>query len=97
MQRYPEVLEYFYGLVRLDLPGDEEPGVRDPPLSALGGGAAFGGGRKVRMQEPRERDRRERRRSVVPAPMPQPPPRAPSRPQTAFAPMQGYGYVPPGY
>ncbi|TVY88482.1 hypothetical protein LAWI1_G004550, partial [Lachnellula willkommii] len=98
VQRYPEVLEYFYGLVRLDLPGDDEPGVRDPPLSALGGGAAFGGmGRKVRVQEPRERERRERRRSVAPPPMPPQPPRAPSRPQTAFAPMQGYGYVPPGY
>jgi hypothetical protein len=85
VQRYPEVLEYFYGLVHLDLPGDEELGVRDPPLSALGGQW-----RKVRVQEPR----RERRRSVQ---APQPPARVPSRPGTAFAPMTGYGYVPPGY
>ncbi|ESZ91121.1 hypothetical protein SBOR_8485 [Sclerotinia borealis F-4128] len=47
VQRYPEVLEYFFSLVELTLPSDEEPGVRDPPLSALGGG-----GRKVRLSEP---------------------------------------------
>ncbi|KAF4625479.1 hypothetical protein G7Y89_g12686 [Cudoniella acicularis] len=51
VQRYPEVLEYFYGLVDLNLPGDDEPGVRDPPLSALGGVGATGG-RKVRLREP---------------------------------------------
>ncbi|RFU30460.1 hypothetical protein B7463_g5856, partial [Scytalidium lignicola] len=74
VQRYPEVLEYFYGLVDLNLPSDDEPAVRDPPLSALTGG----GGRKVRLREPtpgggererereRERDRdrdRDRRRT----------------------------------
>lgn len=37
VQRYPEVLEYFYSLVELTLPADEEPQVRDPPLSALNG------------------------------------------------------------
>lgn len=37
VQRYPEVLEYFFGLVELTLPADDEPGVRDPPLSALNG------------------------------------------------------------
>ncbi|KAF7881515.1 hypothetical protein EAF00_011884 [Botryotinia globosa] len=80
VQRYPEVLEYFFSLVELTLPSDEEPGVRDPPLSALGGG----GGRKVRLSEPgpprgstpavsdggeeRERDRRrEQRRIGTPA------------------------------
>ncbi|KAF7871800.1 hypothetical protein EAF04_003907 [Stromatinia cepivora] len=79
VQRYPEVLEYFFSLVELSLPSDEEPGVRDPPLSALGGG-----GRKVRLSEPgpqrgstpaasdggeeRERDRRrEQRRIGTPA------------------------------
>jgi hypothetical protein len=107
VQRYPEVLEYFYGLVDLNLPGDDEPGVRDPPLSALGGVGA-GRERKVRLREPlvereRERDshrherrrslgRRERERQVAP-----PPPllRVPSRPATAFAPESGYGYVGP--
>jgi hypothetical protein len=36
VRRYPEVLEYFYGLVELGLPADDEPFVKDPPLSALG-------------------------------------------------------------
>lgn len=52
VQRYPEVLEYFYGLVDLGLPGDDETCVRDPPLSALGGGA-----RKVRLRDPRDESR----------------------------------------
>ncbi|KAJ9137334.1 Serine/threonine protein phosphatase [Pleurostoma richardsiae] len=37
VQRYPEVLEYFYSLVELTLPDDNESAVRDPPLSALNG------------------------------------------------------------
>ncbi|KAI7784772.1 hypothetical protein LA080_009091 [Diaporthe eres] len=37
VQRYPEVLEYFYSLVELTLPPDDDPTVRDPPLSALSG------------------------------------------------------------
>jgi hypothetical protein len=94
VQRYPEVLEYFYGLVTLDLPGDDEPGVRDPPLSALGGGM----GRKVRVREPvdggRRRRREERERPVAPPP---PPLRVPSRGGVGFAPPPGYGYVPSGY
>lgn len=96
VQRYPEVLEYFYGLVRLDLPGDEEQGVRDPPLSALGGG--MGGGRKVRVREPHEAGGKRRRREERPvAPMP-PPGRVPSRGGGGgFAPPMGYGYVPSGY
>ncbi|KAI9642111.1 hypothetical protein NHQ30_008912 [Ciborinia camelliae] len=77
VQRYPEVLEYFFSLVEFSIPSDDEPGVRDPPLSALGGG-----GRKVRLTEPvpqrgstpavsdggeeRER-RREQRRIGTPA------------------------------
>lgn len=66
MQRYPEVLEYFYGLVDLNLPSDDEPGVRDPPLSALGGvGVGRERERKVRLREPTElvEERRRRRRS----------------------------------
>lgn len=34
--RYPEVLEYFYSLVEVSLPADDEAAVKDPPLSALG-------------------------------------------------------------
>ncbi|TDZ38881.1 hypothetical protein C8034_v005898 [Colletotrichum sidae] len=37
VQRYPEVLEYFYSLVHLELPLDTDPAVKDPPLSALSG------------------------------------------------------------
>ncbi|GAB0137395.1 hypothetical protein EsDP_00005660 [Epichloe bromicola] len=37
VQRYPEVLEYFFGLAELTLPGDDDPAVKDPPLSALNG------------------------------------------------------------
>ncbi|KAF0330141.1 hypothetical protein GQ607_002471 [Colletotrichum asianum] len=37
VQRYPEVLEYFYSLVDLTLPPDDDPTVKDPPLSALSG------------------------------------------------------------
>jgi hypothetical protein len=42
VQRYPEVLEYFYSLVELTLPGDDEPAVKDPPLSALNGSRKAG-------------------------------------------------------
>ncbi|RCI13987.1 hypothetical protein L249_8043 [Ophiocordyceps polyrhachis-furcata BCC 54312] len=37
VQRYPEVLEYYFGLVELTLPADDEQAVKDPPLSALNG------------------------------------------------------------
>ncbi|KAK4129985.1 hypothetical protein BT67DRAFT_452734 [Trichocladium antarcticum] len=37
VQRYPEVLEYFYSLVELTLPNNNENAVKDPPLSALNG------------------------------------------------------------
>ena len=37
VQRYPEVLQYFYGLVELTLPADDEPSVKEPPLGALTG------------------------------------------------------------
>lgn len=110
MQRYPEVLEYFYGLVDLNLPGDEEPGVRDPPLSALGG-VAMGRERerKVRLREPSEvEERRRRRRSrgaeerdrvrMERVEVPLPPPGARERrPSSYVPPMGGYGYVQPQY
>ncbi|KAJ4390716.1 hypothetical protein N0V93_004314 [Gnomoniopsis smithogilvyi] len=37
VMRYPEVLHYFYSLVDFTLPADDDPAVRDPPLSALRG------------------------------------------------------------
>ncbi|KAI8956269.1 hypothetical protein F4801DRAFT_573795 [Xylaria longipes] len=39
VQRYPEVLEYFFGLVEMNLPAEEDPAVKDPPLSAMNGAA----------------------------------------------------------
>ncbi|KAG9236787.1 hypothetical protein BJ875DRAFT_481920 [Amylocarpus encephaloides] len=59
VQRYPEVLAYFYGLVDMSLPRDDDPGVKDPPLSALGG-VETRRERKVRLREPPVVDRRER-------------------------------------
>jgi len=44
--RYPEVLEYFYSLVDLSLPSDDDKCVLDPPLSALHGVA-----RRARMAD----------------------------------------------
>ncbi|OAA32140.1 hypothetical protein AAL_01472 [Moelleriella libera RCEF 2490] len=37
VQRYPEVLQYFFSLVDLTLPDDHDVAVKDPPLSALNG------------------------------------------------------------
>ncbi|KAI1809441.1 hypothetical protein GGS20DRAFT_590608 [Poronia punctata] len=37
VQRYPEVLEYFFSLVEMQLPQEDDPTVKDPPLSALHG------------------------------------------------------------
>jgi hypothetical protein len=42
VQRYPEVLEYFYQLVQLTLPDDSDSAVKDPPLSALSGSRKAG-------------------------------------------------------
>ena len=95
MQRYPEVLEYFYGLVDLSLPGDSEEGVRDPPLSALIGGAGAAKRGRVRVGDGGRR--RSRVETTVDMGM-EPPRRQRRRPEVAFAPMPEYGYVqPPGY
>ena len=42
VQRYPEVLEYYFSLVELTLPREDEPSVKDPPLSALSGNRKIG-------------------------------------------------------
>jgi len=34
--RYPEVLDYFYGLIELRLPSDRSPRVVEPPFAAAG-------------------------------------------------------------
>ncbi|GKT59279.1 serine threonine protein phosphatase [Colletotrichum tofieldiae] len=45
VQRYPEVLEYFFSLVDLTVPPDDDPIVKDPPLSALSGSRKSSGRR----------------------------------------------------
>ncbi|OHE93959.1 hypothetical protein CORC01_10746 [Colletotrichum orchidophilum] len=47
VQRYPEVLEYFFSLVELNVPPDDDPFVKDPPLSALSGGSKNRSGRRI--------------------------------------------------
>ena len=91
VQRYPEVLEYYYNLVDLSLPSDSEEGVRDPPLSALVGGAGPGKTGRIRGSG------RERRRSRIETTVEMGGGERRRRGQgVAFAPMPGgYGYVYP--
>ena len=91
VQRYPEVLDYYYGLVDLSLPGDDEPQVSDPPMSAL-----VGGKQRVRLRQPSTE--RKRRRSKI-EPVAEPERRRDGRRQgVSFAGMPSYSYVqpPPG-
>lgn len=52
VNRYPEVLEYYYSLVQFELPSDKDPNVSDPSLSALAGASR-------RRAEPLVREYRE--------------------------------------
>ncbi|KAI1133590.1 hypothetical protein F5Y10DRAFT_1622 [Nemania abortiva] len=70
VQRYPEVLEYFFGLIELQLPGEDDPAVKDPPLSAMNGAARKGGNRRNSIIAPdsvHERNRISRRTPPPPA------------------------------
>ncbi|AEO55455.1 hypothetical protein MYCTH_2086739 [Thermothelomyces thermophilus ATCC 42464] len=99
VQRYPEVLEYFFSLVELTLPDDNEQAVKDPPLSALSGprkGArrVGGGGATTVASGPslaaHERD--------LPMPRRTPPPLEPLRERRTPGPRerrQSYGRPPP--
>ncbi|KAI9780969.1 MAG: hypothetical protein M1839_006408 [Geoglossum umbratile] len=85
VRRYPEVLDYFYSLVNLKLPGDASSAVQDPPLE--GGLRKVRGRPEVEAAEPppleRRRSRRGRRlaaRTPPPLPARTPPPLAPSAP-----------------
>ncbi|KAI1822812.1 hypothetical protein F4861DRAFT_540633 [Xylaria intraflava] len=107
VQRYPEVLEYFYGLVEMNLPPEDDPAVKDPPLSAMNGAT-----RKTRRsstiapppESAQERARNRRtppptieRRTPAPPPMHIGNPMAPvarSRRQGGFRPPTA---PPPGY
>ncbi|KAI1083557.1 hypothetical protein F5B20DRAFT_410589 [Whalleya microplaca] len=67
VQRYPEVLQYFFSLVELTLPADDESAVKDPPLSALNG-SRKNGRRSVAPESFHERER------ATPLPRRTPPP-----------------------
>ncbi|KAK8042746.1 hypothetical protein PG994_013229 [Apiospora phragmitis] len=92
VQRYPEVLEYFYSLVELTLPQDDEGAVKDPPLSALNGS------RKVSRRGAQAAianesfDREPPRHAPLPSRTP-PPPMIHRR--TPGPPMGGIASVPP--
>jgi hypothetical protein len=99
VQRYPEVLEYFYSLVELTLPDDNEPAVKDPPLSALNGSRKASrrqGGPGTIASGPsiahHEREMRE-----IPLPRRTPPPLEPLRERRTPAPREGRraSYRPP--
>lgn len=89
MQRYPEVLEYFYSLVELTLPDDNEPAVKDPPLSALSGGSRKAGRRLAPgttiVSGP----------SLAHEPLPRRTPPPPLEPRRTPAPRGGRRYAPP--
>lgn len=57
--RYPEVLDYFFSLVRIEIPGNRDPSIVEPPYSVSGIGRAD------RIKEPKKK-RREGRESVPP-------------------------------
>lgn len=59
VQRYPEVLEYFFGLVELTLPAEDERSVKEPPLGSL--------------QHTRKVNRRSSGNGALPGTMPPPP------------------------
>lgn len=91
VQRYPEVLEYYYGLVDLSLPGDDEPQVSDPPMSALAGGK-----QRVRLRQPSVEKRRRSRVSIEP--IAEPERRREGRRQGVSFAVPSYSYVQPqGY
>ncbi|KAI1323062.1 hypothetical protein F5Y16DRAFT_412885 [Xylariaceae sp. FL0255] len=67
VQRYPEVLEYFYSLVALTLPPESDPAVKDPPLSALNGSRkAHRRSSTVAPESMHDRDRERGRRTPPP-------------------------------
>ncbi len=79
VQRYPEVLEYYFSLVQFQLPPDDALEVRDPPLSALAGVGA-----RVYREPPikRRESGRGDRRSV--------PPERPRAPKSGYSYNSGY-------
>lgn len=61
--RYPEVLDYFYSLVEVSPPGDDDPRIMKPPFAAAGyRDAGYGAeqiGSRVGGEKPRKKKRRD--------------------------------------
>ncbi|KAI0022741.1 hypothetical protein F4780DRAFT_165591 [Xylariomycetidae sp. FL0641] len=66
VQRYPEVLEYFFSQVEMSLPDNEDPAVKDPPLSALTGGSHRKATRRASTVAPEFQERERTRRTPPP-------------------------------
>ncbi|KAI0159588.1 hypothetical protein GGR57DRAFT_499913 [Xylariaceae sp. FL1272] len=67
VQRYPEVLEYFFSLVEMTLPSDDEAAVKDPPLSALQGSRkSHRRSSTIAPESAHDRDRERNRRTPPP-------------------------------
>ncbi|KAK0714594.1 hypothetical protein B0H67DRAFT_644440 [Lasiosphaeris hirsuta] len=90
VQRYPEVLEYFYSLVELTLPDDNEAAVKDPPLSALSGSRKAGrrGGGSGTVASGPSLAHHEREMREIPLPRRTPPPLEPLRERRTPAPRE---------
>lgn len=98
--RYPEVLDYFYSLVKLKLPSEGDPSVVEPPFAAAGyQDRGYMAGEPLRPE--RDKPKRKKRRDSAGAMghvggnrvMRMPPPQVPSPPTQ----HSGYGRMPPGY
>jgi hypothetical protein len=92
VQRYPEVLDYYYSLLDLNVPADDDPQVSDPRTSALAGGKE-----RVRLRQ-RSTERKRRRSRVSIEPIPEVERRREGRRQGVSFAVPSYSYVqPPGY
>ena len=98
--RYPEVLDYFYSLVELRLPGEDDMSVSQPPFAAAGsqdrgymasepsrmGGSPEKVRRKKRTETAGHMGVQRMRMNMAPPEVPSPPTQHP-----------GYGRMPGGY
>lgn len=89
VQRYPEVLEYFFGLVEMQLPPEDDTAVKDPPLSAMNGAARKAQRRSstIAPDSAQERAVRNSRRTPPPPPPPAIERRTPGPPMHITNPM----------
>ncbi|KAK6827857.1 hypothetical protein PG990_009495 [Apiospora arundinis] len=98
VQRYPEVLEYFYGLVDLNVPQDDDPAVSNPPLGPSAAGTRKPNRRSVQgalANESFEREPRSSRHAPLPSRTPPPPMLSRRTPGPPMPHMGGMASVPP--